>query len=83
MATTKEVQDQLNQYLKGEGREPSTEMGHAPIPLYPEPPESTGSDFEGLIHAESKGERIVSKTIRFHTFRELWRKLMRRGGDSK
>jgi hypothetical protein len=78
---SREVQAQLNRFLQAHPEDSRTRED--PIQPCSDLPGSSGSDFHGLVHAQSKGERIISKTIRFSTFRELWRKLTGKGGDFK
>ena len=69
MTTTEEVQDQLYKFLK----EPdSTEKDHVPIQPFPEMWPSDDARRELL---KAPGERVVSKTIRFNSWKELWRKI--------
>ena len=72
MVTSKEVQEQLNRYLQGEGREPDSPVtDHGLIPPCPEPQDEPR---DHLLKAP--GEKIASKTWRFHSLKDLWRKVI-------
>ncbi len=70
MVTNKQLQDQLDRYLQGEEREKDSPVTDPdPIPLCPEPQDRPQ---DHLLKAP--GERIASKTWRFHSLKDLWRK---------
>jgi hypothetical protein len=73
---SRKVQAQLDKLLK-EPLEDSPIVEKDPIQPCSDLPGSRGSDFNGLVHAQSRGEKVMSKTIRFHTFKGLWGSIRR------
>ncbi len=69
MTTTEKIQDQLDKFL-GEAKEAAIQ--EHPVPLFHQT-EITESELHKLT--EDKTAHMVTKTIRFSTWGELWKKL--------